>query len=47
MLSHEAFMNGLMRPTGAIENNLDSTVQINQAAINLLEHYRQGTLKTV
>ncbi len=47
MLSHEAFMNGLMRPTGAMENNLDSTVQINQAAINLLEHYRQGTLKTV
>lgn len=29
MLSHEAFMNGLMKSTGVIENNLDSTVQIN------------------
>jgi hypothetical protein len=26
MLSHEAFMNGLMKQTGIIENNFDSTV---------------------
>jgi hypothetical protein len=26
MLSHEAFMNGLIKHTGTIENNLESTV---------------------
>jgi hypothetical protein len=41
MLSHEAFMNGLLRQTGVmVDSNFESTAQINQAALNLLEHYR-------